>query len=89
MKEVGWCLFVGGFEAEIGKLLKVNIPYLVRSANRGKEDSHTRQDPSMDRPPPMICRVLKFKRNEFIYIFLIWNLEKKRKMKLIPENRLS
>lgn len=36
-----------------------NIPYLVRFAGHGTVDFHTRQDPSMDRPPPMICLVLK------------------------------
>lgn len=48
MKQIEGC-------TETNKYL--HVPYLVRSVARGKVDSHTRQDPSMDRPP-MICRVL-------------------------------
>lgn len=47
-------------------------PYLERSACRGTVNFHTRQDPSTDRPPPMICRLLEDikKKNVMDYLLL-------------------
>lgn len=35
----------------------------MHSADHGTVDSHTRQDPTVDRPPAMICLVLYFDGN--------------------------